>query len=234
MGRLIDYSWAIVAFYYQSGDRLNFAKNLQILANGYRTIGQEAKAKQFTGHAWNILRQRYANSTDLDVLMIVHKAAMWDLRLWADYLEPWVIDYRIKQMIGFAEKVNNPAIWIETYRELAGYYGRTRHDEDKAHTTLQEIDRIRNTVSSLPPYGATTFLRPKIEAMLHSGYSSNKEEGIHTITTDFVTAYKNERQLHFWSTLKQWSKKYGLGLQLEPPKFSSIMLVHMPRGVPKQ
>jgi hypothetical protein len=234
MNRILAYSWAIVRFYYKQRDFLNVGKNLQVLANGYNIIGQKALAKRLTGHAWNILHERYNRSRDSNVITIVHKSGLWNLRLRMADTGFAVTQRTIDQIRNFADDLCTPAIQIETHRELMGHFGKVRPESDDALREQDQIERIRMEVHQLPPYGVPTFLRPEIERTLISGRKGDKEKGFHRIATEYLNAYEHDRHFYFYTVLKQWNDTYELGLAIKPPLYCTIMLVHMPRGVLKQ
>jgi len=232
--RLIEYSWSISDFYQSIDDYLNFGKSLQILANGYRTIGQETLAKQLTGHAWNILSERYSRSRNPDVITIVHKSALWNLRLRTCDTDPKRTVRKIGQIRGFANEVYTPAIRIETHRELIGHFGKRFPEGHEASKEREHLAELRGVVCDLPPYGIPTFLRPEIETALSSERKSDNEQGVHCIKTDYLRAYSADPNLAFCRVLQNWNRTYRLGLQIDEPQYCSIMMVYMPRAVPKQ
>jgi hypothetical protein len=228
--RLLHYAWTVVRFYYDEGDFLNLAKSLQALANTYRLNEDERNGKRFTHYAWHILNEQFSGSKDPEVLTIVHQSAFWDLRLTAGYLGRETEEQKCRRIVDLAGRVDTPAIWIETYRELAGHFGRDWKYEDKARTAIEHIDRIRKEQPGLTTYGAPTLLRPEIELRLGSGREEDKDEAIGLIETKYLPLYRRDPHVYYFRQLKKWDRKYGLSLDIPVPSYASPILVYMPRG----
>lgn len=226
---LLQYGRAAVKFYAGHGDYLNSARSLQALANTHRLNQNERRGTRLTRYAWHILNEKFSRSNDTEVLTIVHQSAFWDLRLSADTIGRPAAEEKCRQIIGLAESVNTPAIWIETHRELAGHFGKDGEREDESRHQLQQLDKVRKENPGLTAYGNPTLLRPQIELLLGSGRKRDKDEGIHLIETGYLDLYKSDRHVYYHRQLMKWNRQHGLSLQLPSPAYASPILVHLPR-----
>src|SRR5207244_1503952 len=137
---------------------------------------------------------------------------------------------KCQQIIELAGRVDTPTIWIETYRELAGHFGKDWKYEDNARTALGHISRIRKENPGLTTYGAPTLLRPTIELLLGTRREAEKDEAIGMIEKEYLSLYHQDPHLYYWRQLKKWDRKYGLSLQVPAPTYASPILIYLPRG----
>ncbi|MFY9561293.1 MAG: hypothetical protein WAQ52_13755 [Terriglobales bacterium] len=222
--QLREYGWAVVEFYRADGDLLNLAGALQAFANLCRLDEDEVSARRMTRRAWHILNEKYGRSDDPNALMAVHQSTFWDLRLFAQDLEERSTQNKREQLIRLAERVNTPGIWIETRRELAGYWT-IRREYDEAREQLQALEDLQNLHPRLPTYGAPTLLRPKVELLLDSG---GKDE-VMSLIEKYADLYRKDPHLHYYRQLKKWKREYGLSLQVPDPVYASPILIYLPR-----
>jgi hypothetical protein len=128
-----------------------------------------------------------------------------------------------------AERLDTPSVWLETRRELAGYWS-MREQFDEAQRELAALEALQKTTPSLPTYGAPTLLRPKIEYLFGTGNLNDRDRAIHLIEKDYRDLYRQDPHDYYFRQLQRWKRHYRLSFDLVPPTYASPILIYLPRG----
>jgi hypothetical protein len=226
--KLRQYGWAAVEFYRDRRDLFKLARALQAFANTSRLDDDEVTARRMTRRAWHVLHEQCSKSEDPNVMTMTHQSTLWDLRLFARDTEQRRTKSKREELARLAHMVNTPGIWIETRRELAGYWT-MQGEYDEARRQLQALETLRRQNDGLTTYGAPTLLRPRIEFLLVSGKAAERDEAIHLIDS-YAELYRRDPHLYYYRQLQRWGRKHRLPLELPPPAYASPILIYLPRG----
>src|SRR5947208_9079661 len=124
-----------------------------------------AYEKRVTRYSKHILTDNFRESTNPDVITIVHKALMWYLRVFYDDIERSDTEDHLKELQRLNEQAGTLPVLIETHRELAGYRGRDPRTIEQAFAEIDKLNKLTTSGVPLPTYGSPTLLRPKIETL---------------------------------------------------------------------
>jgi hypothetical protein len=225
---LLRYGWEAVQFYRRIKDFPRLGRALQALANTCRLGKDDATAKNLTLSAYNVLNEK-CDSREVNVACLLHQSIFWILRLTARDMDRATgrRDPKVLRLVELAEQVNTPAIWLETRRELAGYFG-VWGEIDRAKEQISKLQAIRKSNPDISAE-APTLLRPSIELLLHMDRPGARDHAVNLIRTTYMNLYRADPNLHYWNVLRRWSRDLRLSLALQQPTYASPILIYLPR-----
>jgi hypothetical protein len=224
LAELRGYAWAAVRYYESIGDFLGLARAIHHFSNTCRLLGDAGTARQMLRYAFHILNEkRSLPSAKRRVLL--HHATYWDLRSCVEQrTDLKTMDRRHNQLLYLAGEIDTPVVWMQTWQELAGYWG-MRSEKRKAEQAVRQLDAVMKSID-LPTFGKPNLLRAKIELYL----DIDRDRAIHLIENDYLAAYRNDPRKHYSGNLERWRSELNLAFPIPPATYESPILFYVPRG----
>jgi tetratricopeptide (TPR) repeat protein len=218
-------AWTAISYYRHIRDIPSLARALHAFANVCRLLGDKATCWRMTRWALLLLEEQ-RQPLSLNQRLVLHQASYWDLRSCAEGYGDAQANRKRDDVLDMARMINTPLTWLQTWQELAGYYGMLGKAEE-AEEALSKLDDLKRTID-LDSMGSPTLLRPKIEFYIER---DRKEQAIDIIEREYLPAYRaNPRQL-FLGHLQRWGRDLGLSLPVDlPSTYETPMLIYVPRG----
>lgn len=230
--RLRSYAWEVVQFYMGINDILRMSKALISYAHTWRLDNHEYQARNFYTYPYQILR-RYRGPRDLTYWTLLHNATLWKFRYFDERL---AADKRyerlkiLKELEKLAKDIDTPRVWLETYRELAWYWGEGGRDRDRALDTHKKLCDLLAR-HPFPRYGRVALLRPKIVTLIDSGIPADRSEAARIVKTEFLPLYEEEDpHFYYYEPLLVWNEQLELSIDPSEPIYGSPILTYLPRN----
>jgi hypothetical protein len=215
-----------------------FARALLRLSSQYRDDGDNRVAGQTANAAYYVLKEK-SDPRDPRVKQLLHQADLRSIRLLASGLgETELVRRQRDEMIRLAGEINIPAFWLDTARELAGYWG--ERDPWRAKEQIVIISKLQAQTPNRPIDLDPTFLRPHVELLLAADGRQKQEDGIRLIVEDYIALYRRHPHGHYADVLRRWCNrpncsKLGLPdqlnkLRLPRPTYNNSLMFSLPRG----
>jgi hypothetical protein len=229
--RLRRYAWEAVQFYMGINDILRMCRAVISYAHTWRLDNHEYQARNFYTYPYQILR-RYLGPHDLTYWTLLHNATLWKFRYFVEHLSVEKQHERLnvlRELEELATDIGTPSVWLETYRELAWYWGEGGRDRARALDAHQKLCELL-VQHPFPPYGRVALLRPKIHALIDSGIPADRSEAARIVETEFLPRYQEDPHFYYYGPLLMW--KTRLKLSIDPPKpiYGSPVLTYLPRN----
>jgi hypothetical protein len=229
INELLTHAEAAIRFFLETRDHLNLGRALMACGNIYRLAGQENKASPRFTWAFDVLNEgRFRVDADSKILAWYrHQAAAWRIRTRGCLMGEGERLGQISELNRLAQTVNDPRIWVEHYREEAGYASYLLNDRDLAHQRLTDLAVVRRSLTNYTPYGDPTLLTPRIQLLFESDH---REEAIEVIKRDYFGAYVKHRHAYYCGQLSRWMAQHKFNLQasLPPADYCSAFLSWLP------
>lgn len=226
--RLRRYAWEVVQYYLRTRDYARLSKALITYAHNCRLDNHEYQARNFYTYPYHILRN-YRSRGDINNRILLHNAMLWWLRFFVPELSCNEQDDFIKKLVVLTTEIGTPAAWLETHRELTGYFGSGGRYRDRAldhHRQLNELLRS----NSFPEYGLAALLRPKIHTLLDSGIPADRDKALQLIAGKFLNLYRKDPHFYYHELLVTWRNELNLSFILPEPVYGSAILTYLPRN----
>jgi tetratricopeptide (TPR) repeat protein len=227
---LLRHAQAAVEFFLQIRDHLNLGRALMAWGNIYRLLGDEANASPLFTAAFNVInegcyRGEPRNNT---VAWYLHQAGCWRLRTRGRSMGLGERRAEMQMLTRLAEQVDDPRIWVDHYREVAGFDCYLLANRHAAIEHLRALTDARRKAADYTHYADPTLLTPKIELLFESG---RQEEAIELIRGDYFKLYVNHRHTYYHRQLSRWSKenRFSLPSELPAPDYGSAFLSYLAR-----
>ena len=231
--QLLPHARFAVQFFQRTRDHLNLGRSLLALGNLYRLADRNREAsKVFTWSFW-ILRELLSGHEfdDRYTAAIIHQAGFWWLRTHGgDIGSAGVITRELKHLTELAHYVNEPALWVEHYRELAGFQKMLLRDTRRAEETLSQLTLTRVALEGRTKYAEPTLLTPAIMLLIETGRERQAKE---LILGPYLSNYLHHRHLYYYEQLSKWQRICPLPRILQP-EYGSAFFAYLPRYDPER
>ena len=227
MRLVFEHAGAAVCFFEEIHDFPNLGRVLIALGNTYRLVEDQRRAGQKFLWALHILKEK-CDPDDLTVARLLHQVRFWRLRCVGQDLGRPQIRSEIAELTRLARQVNDPRMWVEHYREEAGFSSYLLGEPDLALERLRDLDDARSRLTEHTSYADPTLLTPKIELLFESG---RNEEAIELIKDQYLPQYLQHRHVYYHRQLSAWRADhlFDTGNQIPPPEYASAFLSYLPR-----
>ena len=203
--QLLGHAEAAVSFFAEQernlANMLNLSRALMAWGNVLRILEDERSAAPRFSWAYNILREgpyRLAHNDGV-VAWYLHQATSWLLRMRSQAMTGEQQESEIARMADLVEKVDDPRLWVQHYRDAAAYAFLLRNDSASSLKHMADMNRRRKALSS--QYMDVTLLRPRIELLFATDHdeeaigSKQPKNTVHASTRCFYSLSHMGREL---------------------------------------
>ena len=224
---LLGHAEAVVRFFMEIRDFPNLGRSLVALGNIYRLAEDEHQGLQKFLWAFHILREK-CSLGDPAVARLLHQVRFWRLRRIGNDLERSDTRREIARLTQLAERVDDASIWVEHYREEAGFANYLLGDDDLALKRLGDLQLARRRLVDHTTFADPTLLTPKIEFLFAK---HRDEESVDLIRRQYLPLYLENPHVYYHRRILRWAAehKFEVGF-LPPPEYSSAFLSYLPRS----
>jgi hypothetical protein len=120
------------------------------------------------------------------------------------YLESVAVENTMKRLERLAKNANDPRVWVEHFRELAGFTSYHLRDRSRANEYLAQMDGWRERLADFTRYADGTLFTPRIASLLETKRSGAKEEAIHLVEHEFIPYYEGNPHLYYSARICTW------------------------------
>jgi hypothetical protein len=222
---LLGHASAPIRYFNETHDFPNLGRSLIALANIYRLAEDDRQAVQKFLWAFHILNEK-CDSRHPSVARLLHQVRFWRLRYSGWELDRCRIKCEIAQLKPLAEQVNDPCIWVEHYREEAGFANYLLTDVDLASERLQRLGKAWRELKNHTTVADPAVLTPRIHLLFDT---KRDEEAIAEIQRGYVPLYLRCPNVMSYRRILRWSKGRKFKIAVPPPEFASAFLSYLPR-----
>jgi hypothetical protein len=224
---LLAHGEAAVRFFKDIKAYADLGRSLIALGNIYRLAGKRRAAQKFTW-ASHVLEE-LCDANDIRVARLLHQVTMWRLRCMGHDMNPTNAKGEVTRLRRLAEQIDDPLVWVEHYREEAGFGSYLFHDAELGFDRLRKLTNARRELTNHTSYADPTLLTPRIELLLEKGRT---EEAVDFIRRVYVPQYLRNRHVYYYRKLSEWEKKcrFEFAQPLPLPEYASAFLSYLPRS----